>query len=226
MDDYLSEAEQWEWLKGQIREYGLWILGGVILGGVGIAGWLAWQSHVDRAALAASAQYESVRSAFGGNDRAKAMAALGELERDHPGSPYVDQARLLVARSYVESNELDKAATELQRVTDTTHDHELSLLTRLRLARVQIARNKPDEALTTLNAVKPGAFEARYHEVRGDAFFAKGDKAQALSEYRAAQLANLTGGGDHALLDLKVADLLTQVPPKSPVPAAPVAPAK
>jgi predicted negative regulator of RcsB-dependent stress response len=236
LDDYLSEAEQWEWLKGQIREYGPWIVAGIVLGAAGIGGWLAWQSHTDGAARAASAQYEQLRKAFGSSDRGQAMLQLGDLERDHPSSPYVDQARLMAARAFVDAGQLDKAVGELKKVTDGSRDHELALLARLRLARVQIAQGKPDEALATLANVEAGAFEPRYHEVRGDAYYAKGDKSKALQEYRSARMSDIAGGGDHALLDLKISDLLAEATPASavkpavpgatPVPAATPAPAK
>jgi predicted negative regulator of RcsB-dependent stress response len=75
---------------------------------------------------------------------------------------------------------------------------------------VQIAQGKPDAALATLGGVKPGAFAGRYHEARGDAYYAKGDKAAALNEYRSAQAAG--EGGESALLGLKVADLAADVP--------------
>ena len=76
----------------------------------------------------------------------------------------------------------------------------------MRLARVQLALNKPDEALKTLNAVDPGAFAARYAQVRGDVLMAKGDRAGALKEYRAAR--ESTGETvDTGLLDLKIGEL-------------------
>jgi len=230
LDDYLSEAEQWEWLKGQIREYGLWILGGVLLGAAGIGAWFAWQSHTNSVGMAASAQYEDLRRAFSGPDRGQAMAKLGELEREHPGSPYVDQARLVAARAFIEAGELDKGANELQRVADTSRDRQLAQIARLRLARVQIAKGQGDAAIATLNVKDPGAFAARFHEVRGDAYYARGDKKNALQEYQAAQLSSQPGGGpagggnDQSLLELKVADLVAQVPSATLAPAAPAAP--
>ena len=157
-------------------------------------------------------------------DRTQAFVRLGELERDFPSSPYKDQGELLAARVYVESNDLDKAAHELETVMNGSKDHELSLVARMRLARIEIAQGKPDAALATLNAVEPGAFAARYHEVRGDAYYAKGDKAAALKEYRSA-----SGNpelGDAALLDLKIADLAADAPPTAaatapaPIPSA------
>ena len=48
-----------------------------------------------------------------------------------------------------------------------------------------IDQGKPDDALKTLSD-EPGAFAARYHEVRGDAYYAKKDLLRASTEYTAA----------------------------------------
>ncbi len=82
-----------------------------------------------------------------------------------------------------------------------------SLVARLRLARVQIAQNHPDAALSTLGTADRGAYNGRFAEVRGDADFAKGDKAGALREYRAARLALGPPDAANDLLDLKINDL-------------------
>jgi predicted negative regulator of RcsB-dependent stress response len=218
VDDYLSEKEQWETLKAWVRENGLWVLAGVALAAAGISGWRWYQGHVNATAARASAQYEQMMQGFARNDTAAAFVALGALERDYPGSPYVDQAKLAAARSYVESNQLDKAATELQALAGQSRDKDLAMVARLRLARVQIAQKQADQAITTLQAMQPGAFAARYHEVMGDAYYAKGDKANALKEYLRARTADLgsgTGAGEG--LELKIADLT----PTSNMPGAP-----
>jgi predicted negative regulator of RcsB-dependent stress response len=218
LDDYLSEKEQWEAVKGWFRENGLWIVAGVAVGAAGIGGWQWWNAHIDRVNGEASAKYEQIVQAVGHNDESAALVAMGELERNYPSTPYVDQARLVFARVYVETNRLDKAAEELQAVSQHSKDKQLGLLARLRLARVQISQQKPDDALATLNGVDPGAFVARFHEVRGDANLAKGDKAAALSEYRAARTMDTGGaGGDSSLLDLKISDLVADA---APLPAA------
>ena len=208
MDDYLSEKEQWEAVKSWLRENGLWIIAGIALGAVGLSGWRWWEAHADRVAVEASGQYEQLLNAFERGDRAQALVLLGRLERDYSPSPYVDQGRLAAARVYVESGELDKASSELQAVTQHSKDPDLALLARLRLARVQIAQQKPDDALATLNGVEPGAFAPRYHEIRGDAYYAKGDKATALKEYRSARAGDVGGVTDTSLLDLKISDLV------------------
>ncbi|HUL45519.1 MAG TPA: tetratricopeptide repeat protein [Steroidobacteraceae bacterium] len=223
MSEYLSEKEQWEQIRTWVRENGLWVVAGVALAAAGLQGWRWWQAHLDERGVMASAAYTRMIEALEKGDRTQAFVRLGELERDFPSSPYADQGKLLAARVYVESKELDQAAHELETVMKTSKDHELALVARMRLARVEIAEGKPDAALATLNAVEPGAFAARYHEVRGDAWYAKGDKTAALKEYRSA--AGSPELGDAALLDLKIADLAADAPPAATAPA-PTASAK
>jgi predicted negative regulator of RcsB-dependent stress response len=209
MEEYLSEKEKWEWIKGWLRQNIPWILAGIAVGAAGVGGWRWYLSHVDQRGQDAGALYQQVVEAFGKGDRTNALVNLGKMEREYPSSPYVDQAKLLAARVYVDSGELDKAHTELQNVIEHTQDQDLGLITRLRLARVQIAQQKPDDAIATLGGIPdPGAFAPRYHEVRGDAYHAKGDNAAALQEYQAARTGDLSGVTDTQTLDLKITDLL------------------
>lgn len=211
MEEYLSEREQWEWVKAQVRENGPAVLLAVLLALAAVFGWRWWQAHLDQRRLAAGARYTQMVAALEGGDRTRALVMLGELEREYADSPYTDQAKLLAARVYVDDGQLDRAASELANVAGHSRDQELALLAQLRLARVQIAQGKPDSALATLGAdAGKSAFAALYHEVRGDAYFAKGDKREALREYRSAQQA---GGGSNAeLLGLKIADLAAAAP--------------
>jgi predicted negative regulator of RcsB-dependent stress response len=222
VDDYLSEAQQWEWVKAQVRENGPAVVLAIVLAAAAIFGWRLWQAHLNAGRIEAGTKYMQMAQALERGDRTQALVTLGELERDHPASAYTDQAKLLAARVYVDEGQLDRAASELGAVAAHSKDRELALVARLRLAQVQIAQNKADAALATLGAASEvGAFAARYHEVRGDAYYAKGDKAAALTEYRSAQTAG--EGADAALLDLKIADLSADVPAPAPT-AARVAP--
>jgi len=225
MDDYLNENEKWEWLKGWFKENIPWILAGVLVGGAGVGAWRWYSSHLDQKGMEAGAMYEQIANAFDKNDTSTALVKLGQLERQFPSSPYLDQAKLLAARVDVEAGDLAQAHTELQSVMEHTKDKDLALITRLRLARVQIAQQKPDDALATLAGGDPGAFAARFHEVRGDAYHAKGDNATALKEYQAARVGDLSGVTDSQVLDLKITDLLADAhtpnsPPHPPAAAA------
>ncbi len=222
MEDYLSEKEQWEWLKGWIRSNGPWILAGVAIGAGILLGMRWWEARTDRIALEAGAKYQQILEALDRGDKARAQTLTTELERDYASSPYTDQAQLIAARVAVETLELDKAADILKSLMGSTQDKQLALVVRLRLARVQLAQGKPDLAVATLDAVDPGAFKPRYEEVRGDVLFAKGDKAGALQAYQAAREGALTQSVDAQSLDLKIDDLLADnaAPAAAPTAAA------
>ncbi len=210
MSEYLSDKEQWELIRTAIRDNWLSVAVAVAVVLAGFQGWRWWQAHLDSRGAQAGAAYLRMVEALEKGDRSAAFVQLGELERSYPSSPYTDQAKMVAARVDVEANELDKAAHELDTVVKDSKDRELALVARARLARVEIAQGKPDVALATLAAVAPGAFAARYAEVRGDAYYAKGDKAAALKEYRTAAAGT---EGDAALLNLKIADLAAEAPP-------------
>lgn len=220
VDDFLTEQEQWEQVKLWLKENGLWIIAGIAIGILALAGWRWWQGHTQQQALAAGAQYTQILQTFNQGQRDQGMSLIDELAHDYPSSPYVAQAQLAAARVFVESGDLDQAAQRLQTVMSSAKDHELSLIARVRLARVQIAQGKSDQALATLRGAQPGTFAARYDEVRGDAYYAKGDKPAALREYQAARVLATAAGIDTHLLDLKINDLAGAAPQHTPAAAA------
>jgi len=205
-DSYLNEKEQWERVLAWLREQGPWVLVGAALTLAVFGGWHYWQARQLQRDLAASAAYQQAIDAFARNDVNAGLRAVDEVIMSYPGTAYADQANLAAARIQVENSELERAAARLQQVLATTKDPQLSLVARLRLARVQLSLGRADEALKTLDAVKPGAFAARYAEVRGDALQAKGDREGALKAYREAR-ANAGDTLDTALLDLKIGEL-------------------
>jgi len=221
VEDFVDEREQWEQVQAWLRQNGLWIVAGIAVGAAVLWGWRFYQDRLENRALAANAAYEQILDAFGRGDRTHAMSLLAALERDHAGSPYVDQAHLAAARLDVEGNDLAGAASELRGVLAATHDPELALVARLRLARVELAQLKPDAALETLAAAPAGsAFAPDFAEVRGDALLAKGDRAGALKAYSeayaAGSAAKTAGVLDTATLDLKMRDLAAAQPEPRP----------
>ncbi len=225
IDDSYNEEEQWERVKLWLRENGLWLLAGVLIGVGALAGWRWWEQRVEQRAQDASARYEEILGAFNRSDRTRAFTLIDSLRDDFPASPYADQADLAGARDLVDQNELAKAAERLERVMQGSKDDELKLVARLRLARVQLAQGNADAALATLDAAEAGAFAPRFDEVRGDARLAKGDRPAALAAYQRARDADEDGVLDQVTLELKIADLVAdgvEIPaPASSTPAAP-----
>jgi predicted negative regulator of RcsB-dependent stress response len=219
LDEYMNEQEQWDTVKRWVRENGLWVVAGVAIGVLGLGGWRMWEARVERLAHEASTRYEQVLEAFVRNDRTRALTLIDELRRDYPDSPYADQGELAAARAHVESREFDRAAERLEGVMNGSKDPELRLIARGRLARVRIAQGQYDAALAVLEAAEPGAFAARFAEIRGDALHARGDRAGALAAYRAARETATEGAVDRTLLDLKIAELDAPTAPVVVTPA-------
>ena len=222
MDAYKSDKEQWEDIKTWLKENGAWIVAGAALGVGGIYGYRYWQVREDTRAIAAHGRYAEVLNALNADKRDAALAQINALDADYSNTPYVDQARLALARWNVEHARLADAIEPLTLVMSESRDEVLQLVARLRLARILIEQHKIDDALKLLDGAGSSAFDPRYQEVRGDALFAKGDRAAALGAYRAAATADLPGVVNTDLLKLKIADLADVAPPL----AAPAAASK
>jgi predicted negative regulator of RcsB-dependent stress response len=211
----LSEQEQWDRAKAVMGELWIYIVGGLALGGAGLWGWNWNKDRLEKRAVEASTRYDEAIDAFTRNDKTRAFQLVDEINRDYSATPYAALATMIAARSQVESNELDKAATGLKNVMETATDPELRVIARLRYARVQSAQGKYDDALATLTVEEAGEFAPRFADTRGDVLLAKGDRAGALREYLAARTGESKGQVDTELLDLKIRDL-GGTPPKTP----------
>ena len=205
-EEYLTDDEQLDAVKRAFSEYAPWILGGVVLG---VGGWFGiqyYRSHQNALAMQAAEQFTQMTAALQMNDAQKSLQIADGLIKNFPSSPYADQAQLTIARIDVDSGKPAEAVAPLTQVMNNSKDAELKQIARLRLARILIDQGKPDDAIKSLAQGTPGSFAGRYHEVHGDALYAKKDIAGAVAEYNQA-LGSSDGGADAALLQLKLADL-------------------
>ncbi len=206
MEEYLSERQQLDWLWGVVKENAPWALASVLLTVAGFAGYAKYQSWREGQATVASQKYESTLEALSRGDADSARRIVGELRTGYGRTAYADSAALALARFEVDSGHLSAAAELLETVTKNTHDEDLAVVTRLRLARVQRADGKPDAALATLAAATAGADAPAFADVRGDVLADKGDKNGALAAWRQA-LASKSAGVNRELIELKIAAL-------------------
>jgi len=207
VDEYLTDDEQAEALKTWWRENWAWVVSGIVLGIGLLSGWSYYQrstTQKSESAAAALDEFANVQA----NDKAKADTLFKQLTEDYKSTPYAMQAQLLQAQQAVEANDLPRAEAALRIVMGDSKDPELAQIAKSRLARVLIEEGKSDEALALLDVAKAGAFAAQFHEVRGDALYAKHDLAGARGEYEAALAAyKADGQADTSLLEYKLQDV-------------------
>jgi len=219
----LTDNEAEEQLRRWWSENWLWILGGLALGMAVLWGWQFWQrSRVEQAQQDVAA-YQSVISSLGRGQYDEAAVAAKALRDRRPTSPYADQSDLVLASAAVQERKLDEAAQHLKAVMDGAKDAELRAVARSRLARVLLEQSKYDDALALLAVEDAGSFAPLYHELRGDAYAAKGDASSSRSEYDAALAAqNASAGLDREYVELK-RDALPPAAAVGTAAAAPVA---
>lgn len=200
----LSDNEREEQLRRWWGENWLWIVGGIALGMALLWGWQFWQRSRLEQAQQDDAAYMAVITLLDQRKFDDAAAQAKALRDRHPTSPYSDQAELALARAAVEARKLDDAAQHLRVVMDGSKDAELRTVARTRLARVLIEQGKFDDAIALLDLKDANSFAALYHDLRGDAYAAKGDATAARREYGEALSPQFAESGvDHAYVELK-----------------------
>lgn len=207
MDEYLSEKEQIEQIRQWWRENGWFLVGGALLAGLGYFGFAQYQAHKLRVAEEAAELYYELSLVVEDDDRERADELLGNLAADYAGSPYLDQARLLIAQDNL-LRDVDRAISELEAVVSDSRDPGLALIARLRLARVLAYDEEYDRALAVLDVEETGEFAARFSEVRGDIHAATGNTQAAITAYTDAMLGSSQGVVNQSFVELKLNDLI------------------
>jgi len=206
VDEYLSEKEQIERIREWWSDYGWYLLGGVAIGLAGLFGYRQYQSGMDAAAESASALYVELEAAVADDDRAAVESALATLKSEYAGSPYTDNAALLLARMVLISDP-DRASAELRSVMENSGDPELAMIARLRLARVLAWQEKSDEALALLDIDDAGSFAARMADIRGDILAARGELDAARAAFTSALILPGSDALDRNYLQIKLTNL-------------------
>lgn len=184
-----TEEEQVEKLKSWLKENGLSIALGIVVGVGGILGYNYWTHLQETTAAEASAHYSQLMEALEVDNDEQVQQQADALFRDYAATEYASLARLALARMHVDNEDFAAAAEALRAVADARDPQPLVYLARTRLAAVQIQLEQYDQALATLASDYPVEFAALVEELRGDALASQGKTDEAITAYRKAQLA-------------------------------------
>ncbi|MCB1554994.1 MAG: tetratricopeptide repeat protein [Xanthomonadales bacterium] len=209
--ELMDEHEQGERVRQWLRENGSAIVGGVALGLAAVVGYQWWgQSKIGHRADA-SAQYAALEAASDRGERDGVEKIAASLAKDFADTPYAALANLQLAELQHKAGEFDAALSALRRAEASTTDAGLKELIASRVARVELAAGRPEQALTTLAGVTSEGFEAIREDLRGDALAELGRRDESVAAYRKAHAAYQEGLPGKRLVEMKLAGLGAKV---------------
>ena len=213
MDDLQSEKEQLEEMRAWWTVYGRYVIAGVVIAVGLLFGFNQYQSSKLAAQVEASVLYESLTVYVSDGDLDNAESIADDLASNYANTAYAAQSNLAMAKLYMDKNRDQDAADVLNELLLMRGNKALKQVGRLRLARILLYQDKPQEVVDLLADQDDAAFAGLFAEMRGDAFAALGQITAAGDEYRTA-LADASQTINRGVVQMKLVDL-----PDVPAPA-------
>ncbi len=213
MAEDLTDEEQAERIKQWWRDNGVSVVVSVVVAIAAVLGWQQWQSYQQQTAANASVVYERMTSALsgmsGGDEQAaeQVHSAADTLMSEHDGTIYADFAALTLARLAVQNRDLETAAAELEKVVNSPAEAPLGHVARIRLARVELERERYDRVAELLNKKLPEPWQGRALELKGDMRLARDDREGAREAYSSALDVLESGNRTRNRVEMKLNDL-------------------
>jgi predicted negative regulator of RcsB-dependent stress response len=206
VDDLQSEKEQLEEMRAWWTEYGRYVIAGVVIAVGLLFGFNQYQSSKLAAQVEASVLYESLTVYVSDGDLENAESVADDLASNYANTAYAAQSNLAIAKLYMDKNRDQDAADVLNELLLMRGNKALKQIGRLRLARILLYQDKPQEVIDLLAGQDDPAFAALFAEMRGDAFAALGQITAAGDEYRIA-LADTSRTINRGIVQMKLVDL-------------------
>ncbi|VAW34041.1 hypothetical protein MNBD_GAMMA01-1069 [hydrothermal vent metagenome] len=177
-DEY-DDFEQEQLVKDWIKNNWLTMATGLILGLGSVFGLNYYKAQKQQQRYEVATQYNTFAEVMKLSEFDEAQSILASMEKASGSNFYTIEAHLLLAKEFINKNELDKAVTELQSVIASKPDKLLTEFVKLRLARVYNAMEQYDDALMQTNSISIESFLSIAKEIQGDAYIAKGEADKA-----------------------------------------------
>jgi len=206
VDDLQSEKEQIEEMRAWWAEYGRYVIAGVVIAVGLLFGYNQYERSKLAAEVEASVLYESLAEHVAAGELEDAETVAAELATDYANTSYAPQSKLAMAKLYMDKNRDQDAADVLRELIAMRGNRELRNIGRVRLARILLYQDKPQEVIDMLADLQDNAFGGMYAEALGDAYAALGRVEEAGDAYRTA-LADTTQTVNRGLVQMKLADL-------------------
>lgn len=182
----MTEEEQVEQLKNWIKQYGMAIVAGIAMALIIVSCWHYWQRYQTRILTHASRTYDEMLTLRAQNNSVGATLQAQKLQTHFAKTPYAQLASMILAREAVTNKNYPEAIKQLNTVISSSSNPSLRAIAKARIARINIAQNKPDAALELLKNVEDKHFNGLIDEIKGDAYLMQKDTAKAKASYQLA----------------------------------------
>lgn len=182
----ITDQDQVSMLKNWWNEYGKAIAFAIIVGLLIGYGWQWWTAYRAKQLTAASTLYQQMLNADQAQQPVLAIQTAKQLTSTFKHTPYASMAALYLAAQSVNQKQNADALAQLNWVIQHGDVKSLQEIARLRAARIQIAQQQPQAALTLLNTVDDQSFQPMIDAELGDVYKAMGQNDQARKSYEKA----------------------------------------
>lgn len=214
MSEYLTEAQQVEALKKFWKENGFTIVASIILAILLVTGIRFYRNYIQTHSQQASVIYQHMIVSTSTQNTQDAQTQANLLIKNYASTPYAKFAALFLAKQDVDNQKYDDAITQLNWVIKHNHSKFLAQTARIRLARIYLQQNDPQNALKTASSVKDKSFQALADEIQGDAFVKLGQLDQARTAYQNALAGYQTANINRQMVLMKLNDLPGEIAAK------------
>jgi predicted negative regulator of RcsB-dependent stress response len=208
MDDENFDAhEQSERARTLFQRYGSAVITGILAAVAILWGFRGWEAGKAREMYRAQAAYAEFEKLVEQKDDAKIAQMGAQIRLTHANTTYAALASMTEAKFMIETGKLDAAEAPLKYAIDQGKSAEVKDLAKLRLARLYTAKNKAQDAITTLGSVSNTGFKAQIEEIRGDAYVMLSKPTEARAAYAAALTATDLADANRNTLQQKLDNL-------------------
>lgn len=188
MNVYQTEEQQIELIKSLWKKYGSTLITTCCIFLILFYGYKIWNQSVWNNTYSASAQFETLMTEFSAGKKSESQAkTTAELIiKEFSSTPYSSMSALVLAKIAVSNKDYNQAIVHLKHAIKLSRDSELKTIATVRLARVYLANNEPENAKKVMKSVS-NVSSPTVEEVRGDIANALGDTEAAIAAYKKAE---------------------------------------
>ncbi len=206
-DDNFDAHEQSEKARTLFQRYGSAVITGILAAVAILWGYRGWEAGKTREVYRAQAAYAEFEKLVEKKDDAKIAQMGAQIRLTHANTTYAAMASMVEAKFMIDAGRLDAAESPLKYAIDQGKSVEFKDLAKLRLARLYTAKNKAQDAISTLASIANVGFKAQIEEVRGDAYVALNKPTEARAAYAAALIATDLADSNRNTLQQKLDNL-------------------